>query len=57
MSGLSNKNIIFQDLKKLLNNLGFSVRIKKGATSFTKNELLIFHELKSNPTVKGFLKE
>jgi len=28
LSGLSDKNVRFQDLKKLLNDLGFSVRIK-----------------------------
>jgi len=28
LSGLSDKNIRFQDLKKILNDFGFSVRIK-----------------------------
>ena len=28
LSGLSDKNVRFQDLKKLLNDLGFFVRIK-----------------------------
>ncbi len=28
LSGLADRNIRFQDLKKLLNDLGFSVRIK-----------------------------
>jgi predicted RNA binding protein YcfA (HicA-like mRNA interferase family) len=39
LSGLSDKNIRFQDLRKLLDDIGFSVRIKGDHHIFYKPEV------------------
>jgi len=39
LSGLSDKNIRFSELKKLLNDLGFSVRIKGAHHIFYRDDI------------------
>ena len=40
LSGLSDKNINFKDLRKFIISLGFNERVKGGHHIFTKNDII-----------------